>query len=568
MPKPDQISASPPRPERAPALPFAEVVRLLGLPDAEGPQVTGITHDSRAVRPGDVYVAFPGANVHGAKFAPGAVAAGAVAVLTDAAGAELAADCGAPLLVVESPRAVMGQLAAAVYGAPSERLLMIGLTGTNGKTTTSYLVEGGLRGADLVPGVIGTVEMRVGDERIKSERTTPESTDLHAVLAVMRERGADAVAMEVSSHALVYGRVDGVLYDVALFNNLTPEHLDFHPDMEDYYRAKARLFQPDKARRGVANLDDAYGRRLAGEAPVPMTTFSASGRAEADWRAVDVQLGPAGSTFRVVGPDGAEADASVPLPGPFNVSNALGAITALVTAGVALEAAVAGVASVPGVPGRLEKVDAGQPYVAVVDYAHKPDALAAVLESLREVTKGRLHVVVGCGGDRDPYKRGPMGAIAARLADTALLTSDNPRSEDPLAILATMLTGAAGVPEEERGEVLAVPDRAEAIALAVRRAHAGDTVLVAGKGHELGQYVKGEVRPFDDREVLREAIAQAPTSRPESKGAPVSRVTSDKRDGGTAQPSRLGESAGARSVGAGSGAAGDERASSGEVEQQ
>ncbi|XCM79203.1 UDP-N-acetylmuramoyl-L-alanyl-D-glutamate--2,6-diaminopimelate ligase [Kitasatospora sp. HUAS MG31] len=509
VPKPDQISASPPRPTTQAALPLAEVARLLGLPATDGPQVTGITHDSRAVRPGDVYVAFPGANHHGAAFAAPAVAAGAVAVLTDAAGAELAAGSGAPLLVVDSVRGAMGEVAAAVYGRPSEQLLMIGLTGTNGKTTTSYLVEGGLRGASLLPGVIGTVEMRVGDERIKSQRTTPESTDLHGILAVMRERGADAVVMEVSSHALVYGRVDGVVYDVALFNNLTPEHLDFHPDMEDYYRAKARLFQPDKARRGVANLDDAYGRRLAGEAPIPMATFSAAGSPEADWRALDVQLGPTGSTFRVVGPDGSEADAAVPLPGPFNVSNALGAIAALVTGGIPLEAAVAGVASIAGVPGRLERVDAGQPYVAVVDYAHKADALQAVLASLREITKGRLHVVVGCGGDRDPHKRGPMGAIAARLADTTVLTSDNPRSEDPLAILTAMLAGAAEVPEAERGEVLVVPDRAAAIAQAVARAHAGDTVLVAGKGHELGQYVRDEVRPFDDRQVLREAIVHS-----------------------------------------------------------
>lgn len=403
------------------------------------------------MRPGDVYVAFPGANHHGAAFAAQAAAAGAVALLTDPAGAELAAGTGLPQLVVDRPRARMGELAAAVYGRPSERLLMLGLTGTNGKTTTSYLVEGGLLGAGRAPGVIGTVEMRVGSERIKSERTTPEATDLHAILGVMAERGADAVTMEVSSHALVYGRTDGVTYDVSLFNNLTPEHLDFHPDMEDYFQAKARLFQPGKSRHGVVNVDDEYGRRLAAEAKIPVTTFSAAGAAEADWRAVDVQLGPAGSTFRVIGPDGAEADAAVPLPGPFNVSNALAAITLLVAAGLPLERAVAGVAAVPGVPGRLERVDAGQPFVAVVDYAHKPDALQAVLGSLREVTKGRLHVVVGCGGDRDPHKRGPMGAIAARLADTALLTSDNPRSEDPLAILASMLTGAAAVPEAERG---------------------------------------------------------------------------------------------------------------------
>ncbi|WP_406093617.1 UDP-N-acetylmuramoyl-L-alanyl-D-glutamate--2,6-diaminopimelate ligase [Kitasatospora purpeofusca] len=513
VPKPDQNTVSPPRPARTGARTLAEVARLLGLDPVAGPEVTGVTHNAREVRPGDLYVAFPGANHHGAAFAGQAAGAGAVAVLTDPAGAELAAGTGLPLLVVDRPRARMGELAAAVYDRPSERLLMIGLTGTNGKTTTSYLVEGGLRGAGRHPGVIGTVEMRVGDERIKSERTTPEATDLHAILAVMGERGADAVTMEVSSHALVYGRTDGVVYDVALFNNLTPEHLDFHPDMEDYFQAKARLFQPGKSRAGVVNLDDAYGRRLAAEAKIPVVTFSATGAPEADWRAVDVQLGPVGSTFRVLGPGGVGADAAVPLPGPFNVANALAAIVLLATAGLPLESAVAGVAAVPGVPGRLERVDAGQPYVAVVDYAHKPDALQAVLGSLREVTKGRLHVVVGCGGDRDPHKRAPMGGIAARLADTAVLTSDNPRSEDPLAILATMLNGAAAVPEAERGAVLVVPDRAEAIELAVARAQAGDTVLVAGKGHELGQYVRDEIRPFDDREVLRESIARTTVAR-------------------------------------------------------
>lgn len=513
VPKPDQTTVSPPRPTGTTALPLAELAAELGLPPVEGGAVSGVTHDSRAVRPGDVYVAFPGANHHGAAFAAKAAESGAVAVLTDPAGAELAAATGLPLLVVDRPRAVMGELAAIVYGRPSGRMLMIGLTGTNGKTTTSYLVEGGLRGAGRSPGVIGTVEMRVGEERIKSERTTPEATDLHAILGVMAERGADAVTMEVSSHALVFGRTDGVAYDVALFNNLTPEHLDFHPDMEDYFQAKARLFQPGKSRRGVVNVDDEYGRRLAAEAKIPVTTFSATGAAGADWRALDVRLGPVGSTFRVVGPDGAEAEAAVPLPGPFNVANALAAITVLVAAGLPLERAVAGVAAVPGVPGRLERVDAGQPFVAVVDYAHKPDALQAVLASLREVTEGRLHVVVGCGGDRDPHKRGPMGAIAARLADTALLTSDNPRSEDPLAILATMLTGAAAVPEAERGAVLVVPDRAEAIGLAVACARAGDTVLVAGKGHELGQYVRDEIRPFDDREVLRESIARTTAAR-------------------------------------------------------
>ncbi|MFF7631790.1 UDP-N-acetylmuramoyl-L-alanyl-D-glutamate--2,6-diaminopimelate ligase [Kitasatospora sp. NPDC008050] len=520
VPKSDQTRVSPPRPSAAVPVPLAEIAELLGVAAVEGEPATGITHDSRAVRPGDLYVAFAGANHHGAAFAAQAAAAGAVALLTDPAGAEQAAtaltgDLAVPVLVVASPREFMGALAARIYGDPSQALLTIGITGTNGKTTTSYLIEGGLKGAARTPGVIGTVEMRVGSERIKSERTTPEATDLHAILAVMRERGADAVVMEVSSHALVFGRADGVGYDVAVFNNLTPEHLDFHPDMEDYYRAKARLFEAGRSRAGVVNLDDAYGRRLAAEAAIPVSSFSATGAAEADWRAVDVQLGPIGSTFRVLGPDGQAADAAVPLPGPFNVANALAAITALVTAGLPLAEVVAGVAAVPGVPGRLERVDAGQDFVAVVDYAHKPDALDAVLASLREVTKGRLHVVVGCGGDRDPFKRAPMGRSAALLADTAVLTSDNPRSEDALAILASMLVGALEVPEAERGEVLLVPDRAAAIAAAVARAHAGDTILVAGKGHELGQYVKGEVRPFDDREVLREAIVR---SHPQSRG--------------------------------------------------
>jgi len=507
-----QHASAPPRPADARPVPLAEVAAQLGLPAAperaSSPAVTGITHDSRAVRPGDLYAALPGAHAHGADFAAQAAALGAVAVLTDTDGARRAAGCGLPLLVVDRPRARMGALAAALYGNPAESLLTIGVTGTNGKTTTAYLVEGGLRAAGRVSGLVGTVEMRVGEERIKSERTTPEATDLHAVLAVMRERGADALVMEVSSHALVFGRVDGVVYDVAMFNNLTPEHLDFHPDMEDYYRAKASLFEPVRARRGVVNLDDAYGRRLVAEAPIPMVTYSAEGNPDADWRAEEIQLGPAGSVFHVVGPDGVRTDASVALPGPFNVANALAAIAALVSAGLPLEQAAAGVAGVGGVPGRMERVDLGQPYVAVVDYAHKPDALEAALRSLREVTKGQLHVVVGCGGDRDPFKRGPMGAIAARYADTAVLTSDNPRNEDPLAILAAMFEGAAEVPEAERGAVVVEPDRARAVAAAVALAHPGDCVLVAGKGHELGQYVRDEIRPFDDRAVLREAISR------------------------------------------------------------
>ncbi|MDQ0747836.1 UDP-N-acetylmuramoyl-L-alanyl-D-glutamate--2,6-diaminopimelate ligase [Streptomyces africanus] len=496
----------PPRPAQVSATPLAELADQLGAPAPEGAaDVTGITHDSRAVRPGDLYAALPGARLHGADFVEQAASLGAAAVLTDPTGAERAAASGLPVLVVEAPRAQMGELAATIYGHPGRDLLQIGITGTSGKTTTAYLVEGGLKTVRST-GLIGTVEMRIGDERIKSERTTPEATDLQALFAVMRERGVEAVAMEVSSHALVLGRVDGCVFDIGVFTNLSPEHMEFHSDMEDYFRAKAQLFTPERGKLGVVNVDDEYGRRLANEATVPVVTYSAEGHPDADWRAEDVEVGRLDSTFTVVGPKGERISAKSPLPGPFNVANTLAAIVALAVAGLDPQAAADGVAAVPGVPGRLERVDAGQPYLAVVDYAHKTDAVESVLRALRKVTEGRLHIVLGCGGDRDKTKREPMGAAAARLADTAVLTSDNPRSEDPLAILATMLQGAASVPAHERGEVQVFEDRAAAIAAAVARAEPGDTVLVAGKGHEQGQDIAGVVRPFDDRQVLREAI--------------------------------------------------------------
>ncbi|MEV4918040.1 UDP-N-acetylmuramoyl-L-alanyl-D-glutamate--2,6-diaminopimelate ligase [Streptomyces tirandamycinicus] len=506
MPQADQYRTAPPRPAEVRPTDLAELAARLGVEPPGSGAVTGITHDSRAVRPGDVYAALPGARLHGADYVAQARDLGAAAILTDPTGAERAAGTGLPVLVTEDPRGRMGELAAEIYGRPGEALLQIGITGTSGKTTTAYLVEGGLRGAGHRTGLIGTVEMRIGEERIKSERTTPEATDLQALFAVMRERGTESVAMEVSSHALVLGRVDGCVFDVAVFSNLSPEHMEFHSGMEDYFQAKAQLFTPARARRGVVNLDDEYGQRLVTESAIPVVTFSAEGHPDADWRADDVEVGPLGSTFTVVGPRGERLRAKAPLPGPFNVANTLAAIVALAVAGIDPQTAADGVAAVPGVPGRLERVDAGQPYLAVVDYAHKTDAVESVLRSLRKVTEGRLHIVLGCGGDRDRTKRGPMGAAAARYADTAVLTSDNPRSEDPLAILAAMLAGAAEVPSHKRGDVLVEADRAAAIAAAVARAAPGDTVLIAGKGHEQGQDIAGVVRPFDDRRVLREAI--------------------------------------------------------------
>jgi UDP-N-acetylmuramoyl-L-alanyl-D-glutamate--2,6-diaminopimelate ligase len=452
-------------------------------------RVTGCTHDSRAVRPGDLYAALPGAHVHGASFAADAVASGAVAVLTDAAGA--AQVHGVPALVAERPREVLGEVAAWVHGHPSEHLTVLGVTGTNGKTTVAFLLEAGLRAAGRSTALLGTVVTRIGVDEVPSRRTTPEATDLHAMFAVMRERGVDAVAMEVSSHALALGRVDGVRFDTALFTNLSQDHLDFHADMDDYLRAKASLFTPGRTRRGLVNADDPAGRQLLAHPLVPLSSFGEKG----EWRAEALALRDDGSTFRLVGP-GVDAPAGVRLPGAFNASNALAALACLVTAGVPVADAVRGVAELPGVPGRMERVDAGQPFLALVDYAHTPEAVATLLRTVRALTPGRVVVVLGCGGDRDRSKRPLMGRAAVEGADVAVLTSDNPRSEDPAAILAEMAQPGA----------LVEPDRRAAIALAVAQAGPGDAVVVAGKGHESGQEVAGVVTPFDDRVELRAAL--------------------------------------------------------------
>jgi len=473
-----------------------------------GRGVTGITHDSRLVRPGDLYAALPGSKHHGARFCADAAAAGALAVLTDPTGRDAAVASGLPVFVVGDPRSRLGAVASWIYGNPSARLLLIGVTGTSGKTTTTYLLEAGLRAAGHSTGLVGGVQTRIGDTAVASQLTTPEATDLQAFFAVMAESGVSAAAMEVSSHALALGRVAGTSYDVAIFTNLSQDHLDFHHNIEDYFAAKAALFTPAYARAGVVNIDDARGRQLAARPLIPTTTFSAAGHPAADWRAVEVRGGADGSTFRVIGPGGVEADASVALPGPFNVANALAAIVALVEAGVGLATAVAGVAACPGVPGRLERVDAGQDFTVLVDYSHKPGAVEAVLTALRPVTAGSLAIVLGCGGDRDTAKRPLMGEAAARLADVAILTSDNPRSEDPLAILTEMLAGTLKVPPAQRAHVSVEPDRAAAIGLAIAGAGKGDVVVIAGKGHERGQYAGATVIPFDDREVAAAALGR------------------------------------------------------------
>jgi UDP-N-acetylmuramoyl-L-alanyl-D-glutamate--2,6-diaminopimelate ligase len=463
-----------------------------------------VTAASSQVRPGDLFAALPGRSGHGAAYVGAALAAGAVAVLTDEAGAP-AVPVGVPVLVVPAVREVLGFVAAAVYGQPGAALAMLGVTGTSGKTTTTFMVRAGLRAAGRVPGLIGTVATMVGDEEIKTGFTTPEAPEVHALLAVMRERGVTDVAMEVSSHALAMHRVDGIGFDVAAFTNLSEDHLDFHADMEDYFAAKAMLFDAHRTKSSVVVVDDSWGVRLTEVVPGPLATVTAVGERHATWEAVDVLERRDGSTaFRAVGP-GVDIEMGCAVPGRYNVANALLALAMLREDGVdpGVAAPAIGAASVPG---RMERVVAGQPFLAVVDYSHKPAAVDGALQALRPLTRGRLIIVLGCGGDRDRGKRPHMGEIAARRADLLVVTDDNPRSEDPAAIRRAMLDGARAVPAGERGEVVEVGDRAEAIAAAVAAAGPGDTVLVAGKGHESGQEIAGVVHPFDDRAVLRRAI--------------------------------------------------------------
>ncbi|WP_221208810.1 UDP-N-acetylmuramoyl-L-alanyl-D-glutamate--2,6-diaminopimelate ligase [Nocardioides albus] len=471
-------------------------------------RVTGVTLSSQRVLPGDLYAALPGSRAHGASYAAGAVEAGAVAVLTDAAGAAALEAQGlgeVPVLLVEQPRKVLGALSARVYGNPSSRLRLIGVTGTQGKTTTTRLAESALLDAGHRAGVIGTVGTRIGGRDVKTPLTTPEAPDLHGLFARMVEEGTEACAMEVSSHALVMGRVDGVVFDVAVFLNLGRDHLDFHETVEDYYAAKADLFTPERAMLGIVNIDDEHGRRLAAEATIPILTYALHDDS-ADWRATDVELRPDGSSFTVHGPDGLEFPAASPLAGDYNVSNTLAALASIHhaygDATVVRDVATA-LAKGSGVPGRLERVDEGQPFTVVVDYAHKPDAVEAALGTLRPLTESRLIVVIGAGGDRDTGKRPIMGEISARLADHVIVTDDNPRTEDPASIRRQVLEGTTG----GSASVEEIGDRRAAIARAIRLAEAGDIVVVAGKGHETGQEINGVTHPFDDREVVREALS-------------------------------------------------------------
>lgn len=505
------------RPARRPRRTIAEVAEVVGaqIHPASGSDaaaassvIAGVALNTGAVEVGDLYAALPGSRSHGAQWAAAARAAGATAVLTDPAGHRLldSQQLGLPVLVVPVPRDVLADVSAWLYGHPAQALTLIGITGTQGKTTSTYLAEAAV-GTEHAA-VVGTIGTRIHGLATASSLTTPEAPALQALFAVMVEEQVDVCAMEVSSHALVQGRVGGFVFDTAVFLNLGRDHLDFHDSLEEYFQAKATLFTPERARRAVINVDDEHGRRLAEQTTLPVTTFSPSGH-DADWRVVDRRSGPLGTHTTIVGPDGAgpatPIELTVPLPGDFNVANALAVVAALASVGRDPRQAARRLAQSPGVPGRMERVDVGQAFTAVVDYAHKPDAVEAVLTALRPVTRGRLIVVLGAGGDRDQGKRSVMGALAGDLADVVVVTDDNPRSEDPAVIRAAVVAGARG----RAADVVEIGDRRAAIAYAVESAADGDTVVVAGKGHERGQEIAGIVHPFDDRLVLRELIEAA-----------------------------------------------------------
>jgi len=473
-----------------------DVLELRGDPRTE---IASVTHDSRAVGPGDLFCCVVGSTADGHDHAPAAVAAGAAALLV-----ERPLGLGVPEARVASVRAAMGPVAAVALGNPSSKLAVLGVTGTNGKTTTTWLLEGIARAAGIRPGVIGTIGARIDGVDVPGERTTPEATELQALLARMVDAGVGLAAIEVSSHALVMHRVDGTRFAAACFTNLSHDHLDFHAGLDDYFEAKARLFDPALTGAAATNLDDAHGAEIARRAEAAGLTVLGFGldTAGAAVRAEGLEASPAGNRFRLVTPYGS-AEVHSPLVGRFNAANALAAAATALAAGLGVDAVAAGLSAPVVVPGRMERVEAGQAFPVLVDYAHTPDGLEQVLRAVRPLVGpgGRLVVVFGAGGDRDRAKRPAMGRAAAGLADVLVVTSDNPRSEDPLAIIEDVV---AGIPSGVAPVV--VPDRREAIRQALAGRAPGDVVVVAGKGHEQGQTTAGITVPFDDRVVAREEL--------------------------------------------------------------
>jgi UDP-N-acetylmuramoyl-L-alanyl-D-glutamate--2,6-diaminopimelate ligase len=478
-----------------PAFPPVSLARLtaaLADPKIRGDEtilVTDVAFDSREVTPGAVFFCVPGSRVDGHSFAPSAIDRGAAALVV-----ERWLEPGIPQILVPSVRATMGPMSAAAFADPASSMKTVGVTGTNGKTTITYLLGSIFAAANWTPGVVGTTGASIAGAPVPLARTTPEAPDLQRLLAQMRDRDVRAAAMEVSSHALEQRRVDGFVFDVAIFTNLSQDHLDFHPSMEAYFEAKARLFDSSHARVGAVNVGDAFGRRLV-EVGIPVTTYAVEERA--DLEATDVTVTRDGIAFSA----GRLAIRSA-LRGAFNVENVLASVAGARLLGIEDAAIADGIAALDRVPGRMEPVEAGQRFLTVVDYAHTPDSIRSVLRAARPLTSGRLILVFGCGGDRDRAKRPLMGAAATANADLAVITTDNPRSEDPLAIIREIEIGA----RREGGAFISEPDRRQAIRLALHEAAAGDVVIIAGRGHEPFQEWRDTRVPFDDRLVVREEL--------------------------------------------------------------
>jgi UDP-N-acetylmuramoyl-L-alanyl-D-glutamate--2,6-diaminopimelate ligase len=453
--------------------------------------VTNVTHDSRSVRTGSLFVAIPGEQHDGHDYVDRAVAAGAAAVVVER-------DVDVPSrIIVSDARAALPWAAAAVYGDPSQHLPVIGVTGTNGKTTVTHILEQIVVAAGETAAIVGTVGARIGSADHAVARTTPEASDLQQLLSGMVDAGVDVAAIEVSSHALSLHRVDAIRFRVAAFTNLMRDHLDFHGSMEEYFAAKASLFTTDRVEHGVIAIDDEWGRRIAAATEVPVTTVALD--RDADVEASSVVESIAGSSF-VISTKGRQIPVELPIPGRFNVENALVAAAVAIELGVGDEAIVRGLSTVGRIPGRFEQIESGRGFGVVVDYAHTPDAIEAVVESALRMSEGRVIAIFGAGGNRDQEKRPAMGRAASR-ADLAILTSDNPRSEDPALIMAAV---RSGIPAEVT--IIEEPDRRRAIRIALEEAGPGDLVLVLGKGHETGQEIAGAKEPFDDRTVVLDEL--------------------------------------------------------------
>ena len=496
------------------SLSLSEIATLVGTSDANlessDLSITGITVDSNDVIQGDLFVALPGANSHGSKFIDSAVANGAIAVLTDMS-ANVHADI--PVLRVNDPRLWVGVIADKFYRNPSSAINVFGITGTNGKTTTSYLLQQIWDFNNRNSGLIGTIETRIGDEIFPNKRTTPEAPELQSIFAIMRERHNLNVVMEVSSHALSLNRVEGTKFSVVAFTNLSHDHLDFHETMENYFQAKSRLFKYGFSEKAIINIDDSWGKRLFEETEIEKLSISTHDQ-KANWKIIDSSLADPSSPSKsvveltIAGPGGILLSIATPLIGDYNSANVLMALALAVESGIDPLSAANALSNAKGAPGRMESIELGQRFTAVIDYAHTPDAVSAALKAVRSSTKGRIIAVLGCGGDRDAAKRPLMGQALISGADLAIFTSDNPRSEDPLSILNQMHEGMKLTENH-----FVIVDRSEAIKFAIENAVEGDCVLVLGKGHETGQEIKGKISPFDDRVELKNAIKSARSAK-------------------------------------------------------